>query len=396
MHILVISHMFPASEDDNSGVFVLEQIKQLSELGCKITVFSPKPWVPLGFSKLKKRWKEYSTIPKFKEIIGIPIYYPRYFRPPGFVFFPFISLSMTMSVFKTFITLRKNINVDVIHSHTVLPDGFSALLLGKYFHIPVVCTAHGSDINTYPFNNKIVFLLTKFVLKKVNFFIAVSKSLNQKAQSIEKSQKNFVINNGYDPQKFFPIDKHEARLKLHLPDLKIILFIGSFNYDKGAHFLIPILNELLRIQSEIFLYVIGDGELEHTIKQQAISFDVEKYIRIIKKQPHDLIPLWINASDLVILPSISEGFPTLIPEIMACGKPIVASKVGGIPEIITDEVGILTEPGDVMSFALSILELLNKNNNTSRVVELSKNFTWRVIAMNYLKIYESIIRENHI
>ncbi len=174
-------------------------------------------------------------------------------------------------------------------------------------------------------------------------------------------EKNVVIRNGLRHEMFFPMDKIKTRKSLNLPDdRKIILFIGGLIRIKGIDTLLRSFANMSE-KNHSNLVIIGKGELEYQLKTLAKELRIEGRVNFMGSQKHDKIPLWLNACDVFCLPSRNEGFPTVIVEAVACGRPGVATRVGGIPEaIINDTLGILVEPNNTEDLVTALNKALEK------------------------------------
>jgi glycosyltransferase involved in cell wall biosynthesis len=121
--------------------------------------------------------------------------------------------------------------------------------------------------------------------------------------------------------------------------------------------------------------------------------DLGKYVFLAGGKPHSEIPLWINACDVFVLPSLNEGNPTVMFEALGCGKPFVGTKVGGVPEIISsEEYGILVNPADSHDLADKILLALEREWDTAKILTYAEQFTWDTIAKEIVGIYSNVVR----
>lgn len=393
--------MYPNTYRPYSGIFVEEQVHALKKIiDGNITVISPVPWAP-RFLWFRKKWREYGQIEK--EIIknGIKVFYPRYFVIPGKIFFPLEGFFIYFSVRSLINKLIKvNKSSNILHTHTILPDGLAGVLLKKKLKIPHICTIHGSDINIYPFRNRFTHYMTRYALKKVDHLITVSNKLKAKVNEMVGIVNNIsVIYNGADAEKFKPISKEIAKGKLNINETnRVILFVGNLIPVKGVNFLIESFARLQREykKNDIVLYLIGDGIEKETFISMVKRLNIEKDVFFKGKRPHNEIPLWLNIADIFVLPSISEGFPTVIPEAMMCGVPIVATDVGGISEAIIDnENGLLIESKSVEELTKAINTFLNNDQFKLKVIEAGKrystDFTWEKNAEKTIKLYEEVL-----
>jgi glycosyltransferase involved in cell wall biosynthesis len=114
--------------------------------------------------------------------------------------------------------------------------------------------------------------------------------------------------------------------------------------------------------------------------------------RLAGGKPHDEIPLWMNACDLFVLPSLNEGNPTVLPEALGCGKPFVGTKVGGVPEVIaSDDYGLLVEPADPEGLAEKILVALDREWDREMILAYAERYTWENIAKEIMGVYEQVL-----
>ena len=402
MNLIVLSHLYPKSNVIYYGTFVKEQVQALESLvEGTITVISPVPWSP-RFLWFKKKWKEYGQTERINIEDEIKVYYPRYLLFPGKSFSSiegfFIYVSVRSLIKKLIKTNKSN---TVLHSHTILPDGLAGVLIKRKFKIPHICTIHGSDINKYPFKNKLSMFLTKYALGNCDRIITVSRKLKEKTLSILNELNDIsVIYNGANHKVFKPISRTflEQKFKIEKNNNKIIMFVGNLKTVKGCEYLIIAFSELLKVcnRDDIMLYFIGDGDKKRDLVKMTKSLGVDKKVFFLGSKPHDQIPLWLNISDIFVLPSISEGFPTIIPEAMMCGVPVIASDVGGISEIITtNKTGFLTKPGNIEEIVSCIKLLLDNENIRQQIIETAKNeskrYTWENNALECIRKYNEVL-----
>jgi glycosyltransferase involved in cell wall biosynthesis len=286
--------------------------------------------------------------------------------------------------------------IDLIHAHTITPDGFASVMFGHKFDLPVVCTVHGSDVNIYPARSLATRWATKWALARVGRLIAVSAHLKANIFRLVGDRQVEVVPNGADSGVFSSVSKDQARTKLGLPlQQEILLFVGRLVEIKQIPVLLQAVRQLSR--SNMHLYLVGDGELRGELMATAQQLGVAERCSFVGSRSHEEIPLWLSAADCFVLCSRMEGSPTVLPEAMMCGVPIVATAVGGIPEIITHrETGLLVSTGDSAALAEAVNLLLTDKMLAAEVSRRAAalalaRFTWKANAEKTAAVYRGAL-----
>lgn len=291
---------------------------------------------------------------------------------------------------------KTGLKFDLIHAHFTWPSGYVAAKLLKEFSVPLVITAHGYDVYNLPFRSEEWFRKVKFALESADHIITVSRSnfmlLVTKLDIPE--HKISVIPNGFDPHKFGPMNKAAVRKQLNLPqNKKIILNVANLVSVKGQSYLIDAMAKVVKKRKDILCIIVGDGSLRKDLENQIKKLNLGDHVKLVGVKPHDEIPLWMNAADLFVLPSLSEGNPTVMFEALACGKPFVGTRVGGVPEIITSEdYGLLCELANPDDLAEKILIALEKEWDREKIRKYAEQFTWDNIAKKVVEVYEEVLK----
>lgn len=406
INLIVLTKNYPRTGSPQVGIFVEEQVREIrTKVDGPVTVICPVPWSP-KFLWVRKKWKEYGRAERQREEYGIKIYFPRYLAFPGRWLFPLQGILIYLSVRSLVrrIVGGKGERI-VLHSHTILPDGLAGSFLKKELRIPHVCTVHGSDINLYPSDNALNYALTKYVLKNCDHIVTVSERLREKVLQISENLKSIsVIYNGANGQRFRAISKAVARRRLGVQDKpSIILFVGNLVPVKGVNLLIRAFSEVLRQNrndSDVLLYLVGDGNQRNSLVALAERLRVIEKVIFVGRRPHDEIPYWLNAADVLVLSSLSEGFPTIIPEAMMCGIPVIASNVGGVAEIVYDKItGILTQAGSADDLEAAMKLILSDEVLRRRIVANARDrvmaYTWEDNASRHAQLYESLLTSSN-
>jgi teichuronic acid biosynthesis glycosyltransferase TuaC len=391
LRILVLSPLFPIPGDPALGVFVLEQLKALRQIGVDAVVVKPIPWPP-PMLRFLPRVQKHAVIPRTMNVEGFQVEYPRFPVLPGgrlFSAYGLLCYLCCRSTVRRFLTEHK---VDLIHAHTVMPAGFAGVLLGREFNLPVVCTGHGSDISHYPRRSRASCLATKWSLRHTKQLVTVSRDLKRKVASLASVDNVEVVENGADDSLFTCISKREARTKVGLPfDKKMLLFVGNLVPVKGVDILLEAVSKLERMDT--VLCVVGQGFLRQSLESLAARLGIAERCMFVGGRPHREIPSWLSAADCLVLSSLSEGFPTILPEAMMCRVPIVATAVGGIPEVVKhQQTGLLVAPGDADALAEAINAILEPGYFVPRMIEHAEHtakslLTWHANAIRMKEIY---------
>ncbi|MDD4753947.1 MAG: glycosyltransferase [Desulfitobacteriaceae bacterium] len=291
---------------------------------------------------------------------------------------------------------KLNINFDLIHSHNTWTSGYVGAKLKEKYHVPFVVTAHGQDIYDYPFRDAEWREKIRYVLNSADYIITVSNSNLSCIDKLNVTTPVKVLPNGYKTGLFYPITSDKCREKLNLPlDKKIILNVGWVEKVKGQQYLIDAVRDVINERKDIICIIVGSGELSNKLKSQVESSGLSNYFIFVGPKPHSEIPLWMNACDFFVLPSLNEGNPTVMFECLGCGKPFIGTNVGGIPEIITSEdYGYLVEPANSKDLAEKIVNALNKKWNYEKIALYGAQFTWEDITKEIVEIYEELFTKN--
>ncbi len=409
MNLLVCaSHLFPNYKNPNAGSFVVEQLRHLQRY-CGIVVLVPHPWVPPVVSKLSKKWQQYDQLPDEETVAGIKVLHPRRLVIPKVNSWAWMTVSVTLSYWH-FLNRSHRFAESPFHrfthieGHFVLPDGFAAAFLGERFGKPSIIHVHGTDVHTIPQQSALLRFLTIWALRHADAIRAVSSDLAERAIKLmdtetrrngetEKAGKVWVIPNGVDLNKFRVMARQEARQQLGLDEGKrYLLYVGRLVAVKGLDLLLDTFAQLVQNQNDVELVLVGDGTERHALVQRAMTLGIRDKVHFVGAQPHERIVLWMNAGDVFCLPSHKEGLPTVLLESLACGTPVVATSVGGIPEIVTDgEVGRLVRSRDPKEMAACIEEVLETRWDRQQLRDyVAERFSFEVVTRKLLEMYGSV------
>ena len=362
LRVLVISAMYPNNFDISSGTFVHNNTRHLLKAGCKVKVISPVPFSPkiLWF---KPKWKGYGNIPKMDIIDTVPVYYPRYINLPGKWLHVFAYYTMYWGAKKTIHSIIDEFEPHIIHAHSATSSSHIGLKLKKIYNIPLICSLMGSDINIYPYYGRLSMWLTKKVITEADQLVSVSKALKIAANIIAKPKRKIrVVYNRCDLQIFNynEISRRQYRNMLGISlKARVIIFVGHLLQSKGVYELINAFVKLNLRYSDLHLIFVGNGLEYSSINNIVSSNGLNKKVHLVGNQPQCEVPHWLSTADIFVLPTYYEGLPNVILEAMACSLPVIATRVGGIPEVIKEgKNGIFINEKSVESLTNAIEHLL--------------------------------------
>lgn len=307
-------------------------------------------------------------------------------RKPGIdLFYPFKLAS-----------LIKQKKIDVIHAHnaTAWFYGTWASILTR---VPIVYTEHDRSFPT-PLRLK---YFHYFFGKYATAVIAVSKAVKENLEKYEHIKNVKVIYNGIDPDLFKPASIEEKVLKKKQLGLNkndfVLGNVGRMDYWKNQRILIEILPDLKKISPQIKLILVGGGEEEGNLKKSAIKKGVKNDV-IFLGQRSDVNQI-LKAFDIFVFPSLTEGLPLVVIEAMATGLPIVASHVGGIPELVVNgETGFLVSPTSKEEIKEAIIKLLNNPELRKEMGQIARkrfetHFSLPQMVQKYIEVYEEVVKK---
>ena len=295
--------------------------------------------------------------------------------------------------------LLKKLKPDILYLHSSKAGAYGRIALLFNRKTKILYNAHGwyfnADMSTK--KKKVIILIEKILALRANKIINISKSEYNSAlkYKIAPERKMCVIENGIDFTKFEGCDKYreETRKKYNIGDNEIVIgVVGRLSEQKDPMTTIKAFNEVYKENKNVRLMYVGSGELENEVMEYAKENNLQHLVTITGWV--DNTERYIPAFDIAILPSKWEGFGLAFIEYMACKKPIVASNVGGMLDIIkTEKNGFLAEVGDVSKFAEYIMKYINDKDLCNRVVNYNyeysiKKFNISELVKEHKKLFE--------
>lgn len=274
---------------------------------------------------------------------------------------------------------------DVILNYWIYPEGYAAVRIGAKLGVPVIVGSIGSDLNRIP--DRISRWWTKRTLAGASFVLTVSEHLRRQAIALgvppERSRR---VINGTDTSVFRLADRAEARRELKLdPDAQILLYVGWVAPTKGMAELTDAFLRLAPRHPRLQLICIGEGPMREEMERRGGERGMFPGVR-----PSEEISRWLAACDVFCLPSWAEGCPNVVVEALACGRPVVSTQVGGIPELVdAPGKGILVPPRDVEALTGALDRALSQTWDEPAIAAASAR-DWTDCARETREICEQV------
>ncbi len=380
--------MFPKFPGDYYGSFVYDEAKALAGKGFQVHVVTQhNPGIP------------------YEEVVDqIHIHRFKWLEPKTFRalvhFKGFMDvlrmITYVISLFFNLIWIIWKYKIQIIHAHSVIPTGFMSSIASKIMGKPLFITAHGMDINNFekkPFFNYFI----SRAMNSSSKSIAVSEDLAKKMRKmVNDENKIVVLRNAVDTGRFNPTKNRSIRKDFGIRDEEIlILFVGYLDEFKGIFELINAFNKITAENSNVKLMMVGTGPKKEDLLEILNKVGIEDKVIFTGVVEHQKIHRYYQSADIFVLPSYTEGLPVSILEAMATGVPVVATSVGGVPELITHGLnGFIVPPRDEEAFIEKLLILINDKNLRQQYAnrslkKIKEEFDIKVKISKLIELYKS-------
>lgn len=249
---------------------------------------------------------------------------------------------------------------DVVLAYFVYPVGFAAVMAGKRLGVPTVIGAVGSDLRRM--NGVFSKPLATKALQSAAFVTTVNEELKRRA--IARGllpDKCRAVRNGCDSEIFYLRDRNAAKAELQIhPSTELVVFVGKLLSFKGIGELLEATAALTKMRPNLLLACVGEGSQEPKLRRRASQPDVFGHVQFVGGAVPREVARWMAAANVFCLPSHSEGTPNVVIEALSCGRPVVATNVGGIPEIVNPTCGILVPPEAPQRLTDALSEALDR------------------------------------
>jgi len=378
MRIAVVSASVPKALSEIRFSFVYDEVTRLAKHGIEVHVVrnevgSSGIFNGIYFYDLPTRI-DLTVLTQLSQLAKYPL--PSLIRGPRGLLSLYGELLYANQIRK----ILQNTKPDILHAHFAYAEGWVAYLAktSSSHKPPLVVTLHGYDIQTEPTCNYGIRLyrqydaLVKKVLNNADAIIAPSTAMYREAQKIvENPDKVHLIYNGVDTTRFHPsLDGKKIKEQYDLHSKFVVFTARHHRCVYGLEYLIRSAPMVLKKRNDVVYIIGGDGPLRPHLINLAKALGVEKHIIFTGYIPRDQISHYYAASDVVVVPSLQEGWGLVVTEAMATGKPVIGTKVGGILDQIIDGYnGFLVPPRDPEAIAQKILHL---SENPEKIKEMGK------------------------
>lgn len=371
--LLFVATLYPNAAMPTFAPFVEHRIRRLCADGAvRGTVLSPVPRHLLPLPPALDRYARWRAVPEQERRHGLEIRHPRYPMLPGIGMY-----GQPLAVWRALSSEWRRLaaegrRVDLIDAHYAYPDGVAAALLAHELGRPFFVTGRGTDLNRIA-RDPLARAWMRRTLPRAAACIAVSDDLARVFRELGVDPRRIhTVRNGVDFATFHPRPRAPARHELGVEG-QVLLAVGELSERKGTALLV----EMLPLVPGATLVLVGDGPDRERLLRRARALGVADRLRLTGALPQERLPLWYSAADLVLLSSRREGTPNVVLEAMACGTRVVATAVGGVPEVLPPPpLGFLVHEREPAAFARTVREALATPGDPGALLAHVAPFDW--------------------
>lgn len=392
LRLLTFSTLYPNAAQPNHGVFVQNRLRHLVASGEVVsTVLAPIPYFPKGraFTGLARKfgWQDYVSIPACETRHTLAVHHPSYLVIPriGMNLAPSLLYHAAARALQRL--MDDGLEFDAIDAHYVYPDGVAAVRLGEKFAKPVVITARGSDITQlahFPAPRRMI----QNAISKAAALISVSAALGEALVDLGAARaKVRVLRNGIDTAMFQPADRTLSRGVLGVSG-RVLVSVGGLIERKGHDRTIQAVAKL----PGYTLLIAGQGPERDALQALAQRLGVADRVRLLGPIPHALLAEVFSAADASVLSSSREGWANVLLESMACGTPVVASKIPGNPEVVQQPAaGLVVDDNTPDGIAAGISKLFNNLPDRAATRAYAEQFSWDDTTQGQIDLFRQVV-----
>jgi len=390
VRVLVFSSLYPSSTRPSHGIFVETRLRELLKTGeVQARVLAPVPW----FFSTNPRYGEKAQMaatPHEETRHGLLVRHPRFLVIPklGMTVAPLLLALASIGPIKRL--QREGFDFDLIDAHYYYPDGVAAAALARALGKPFIVTARGTDLNLIPeYSGPRRRILATAAQAAAS--VGVCRALMVRLAELGADPaKLHVLRNGVDLERFQPLPRAAARLRLGLPeDGRILLSVGHLIERKGHHVAIEALRSL---PQDVMLVLAGAGEERARLEGLSRACGVESRVRFAGAVPQADLKWHYSAADALTLCSSREGWANVLLESMACGTPVIATDIWGTPEVVAAPVaGRLMRERSAAALAESFTALFADYPAREATRRYAEGFSWQATTEGQLRLMRAVV-----
>lgn len=302
---------------------------------------------------------------------------------------------------RALLALTASGDFDVIHGHWVVPNGSVAAVAARLRGLPLVLSLHGSDVY-FAARTAPTAWVGRWTARQAGWITSCSGDLAARLVGLGAPPERIsVVPYGVAAEQFVPTADRSVRAELGLrADQPLLMWISRMVYKKGVHVLLDAMPAVLRTHPDAVLVLGGYGDLRADLEAQAHRLGLGDHVLFPGSIPHGAVNGYWNAADVVVVPAVHDqrgnvdGLPNMLLEAMSAGRPIVASRIAGIPQVITDgEHGLLVPEADPAALAAALIRLLDDRALAARLghaarARVEQELRWPHIAARFEAGYQ--------
>jgi glycosyltransferase involved in cell wall biosynthesis len=388
---LLFSTLYPSSVRPVHGIFVETRLRELLRSGAVDTrVVAPVPWFP----SRNPRFGEYARMaatPRQETRNGIQVLHPRYPLIPkvGMTVAPALLAAACIRPIQRLVD--QGFDFDVIDAHYFYPEGVAAAWLSRHFKRPLTITARGTDLNLIP-AHALPRRMIHWAAQQADASIGVCQALTDVLRGWGVDERKLhVMRNGVDLNRFSPEPQAQARSRLGLKGQPLLLSVGHLIERKGHHLAIEAMPAVLKQFPGARLLIVGQGEEQARLQALVQQLGLGDQVSLVGAVPNDQLAGWYSAADALILASSREGWANVLLEAMACGTPVVATRIWGTPEVVaSDAVGLMFDERCAPALAAAVCKLALQPRDRHAVRSYAEGFGWDWTSRAQLALFSRL------
>jgi glycosyltransferase involved in cell wall biosynthesis len=384
MRVLVFTNVFPSSRHPTRGIYTYHRIDALAK-HCDVEVVCP-----VNFRSCADNVRDLTLTATEQHGRLRSTYVP--FVPVGRVAPALNTRLLYWSTRRVVGQIRRRFPFDIVLGIWGYPDAGAALLHADDQLCPQVTQLIGSDLNILGRSPKFRPFVAE-TLRASSHVITMSRSMADGVTSMGVPPDRITVRfNGVDQDKFRVRDARQVRAKLGLPpDCPLVLFVGNLTAVKGPEILLEAFSSIATLPSRPTLLFVGAGDMRSELERAAAARGLGA-VRFVGKKPHEEIPDWISAADILCLPSRAEGCPNVVLEALASGRPVVATAVGAVPDLVTSHQGVVVPPDDVTALTAALRDALGARWDADAIRRSVAGMSWDAVGRDYYEILRASLR----